>query len=684
MTKINLVEQPDCSGKNRHYAGNQTPLKPSPIIRLPLGAVKAVGWLATQLDLMADGQVGRLDELSKFLNADSGWLGGPEAGWEEAPYWLRGYYALSVLTGQPRLQETANRWIESVIVSQREDGYYGSDHNRLLKGVGGQEIVDIWPHAVMNDALISHYEATGDDRILSLLTRFFTFCSELPDHQFLPQMSWDHYENYREHFGDWKPRIQIKRAGDLMPHIFWLYNQTGDRWLLDLAIKVYHRTQPAMNQWLDNHTVHFSQRFRYPAQMFPVVGDERYLRMSELFYDGFMKTWGQMPRGAHAADERIRMGKIDPRQGIETCSLGELNKSHYILSEITGDSGYADRIEDITFNHLPASHAPDHRSLRYLTASNMPLSVAEMDFKNSGQHPVFTADSHRCCQHNTAQAWPSFVRHLWFATPDNGLIAWLYSPNTVTAKVGESGHTVRIQSNTSYPFGESVSLVIDVDNPVRFPLYCRIPGWSHGTEIRIGDEKAKFEASEGKMIRIEREWQSGDVVQIQFAAEVSATTWPRSGAITIDRGPLSYSVRIKEDWTRESGGPDDWPRQSIKPASQWNYGLEVDPNDLSDSVTVSVSDRIPDQPWQESAAPIVLKVPAKRIPEWQTQIKHTVDSLRESPVKSSEPQESIDMIPMGCAHLRMSVLPVVSERSDARKWEDIPNPDEYMLDRLDQ
>ena len=35
-----------------------------------------------------------------------------------------------------------------------------------------------------------------------------------------------------------------------------------------------------------------------------------------------------------------------------------------------------------------------------------------MDFHNSGRHPIFAADWHRCCQHNVAHGWPYFAEHL--------------------------------------------------------------------------------------------------------------------------------------------------------------------------------------------------------------------------------------------------------------------------------
>jgi len=682
---VRVVDRPDTSVAGTLYVGNRPPLQPAPLIKLPIGAIKPSGWLGRQLELMRDGQVGHLPELSGFLKSNSGWLGGRERGWEEAAYWFRGFYDLARLTGEKRLLKIADRWIEAVIGSRDADGYYGSPYNKAVRSKKGDRVIaDVWPHMVMNDALISHYEATGDKRVIPMLGRFFAFCRDLPDEQFLPLGSWDHYETYKEHFGDWKPRIQLKRAGDLVPQILWLYNRTGEKWLIDLAVRVYHRTQPAMNQWLDNHVVHFMQRFRYPAQMYPITGDVRYLAKTELFYRQMLDTWGQMPRGVFAADERIRSGKIDPRQGFETCAMVEANKSHYILGRITGDTAYADRVEDMTFNHLPASHAPDHRSLRYLTACNMPTSVPRMDFKNGGDHPVFKADGHRCCQHNTAMGWPSFAKNLWQASPDNGLVAWLYGPASVEAKVGEAAQTVQIVSETVYPFSGQIDMKLAADKPVDFPLYLRIPGWCDELTVGVNGRTQRITGEAGRYARIARTWRDGDSVSLNLAMGISVTQWPRNGSVTIDRGPLSYSVRIKEQWNRQRGGAKGWPRWTLTPGSPWNYGLCIDVNDPGKSVRVVEADTVRPQPWSEPGAPVVLKVPARRIAGWGTGFRNTVDAVREGPVRSDEKLELIEMIPMGCAHLRMTCLPLISGRRDARFWADIPDPGRFMYDKLDR
>ena len=48
---------------------------PGRMAKLPLGSVRARGWLKHQLDLMSTGMTGRLPELSRYLADDNGWFG---------------------------------------------------------------------------------------------------------------------------------------------------------------------------------------------------------------------------------------------------------------------------------------------------------------------------------------------------------------------------------------------------------------------------------------------------------------------------------------------------------------------------------------------------------------------------------------------------------------------------------
>jgi len=624
---------------------------------------------------MVNGQVGRLQELSEFLAEDNGWLGTDNDGWEEQPYWFRGFYDLGVLSGDRRIRDESLRWIEAIIATQQDDGYFGPPCMKAVAGKDGRVICDLWPHMIMLDALRSHWEVTRDERVVPLAAKFFRFCADLPEEQFVPAGDRD--------FGDWRPFIQCTRAGDMLPHIYWTYNLTGEEWLLDVAKRFHEHVAPPQGEWLCNHVVHFTQRFREPGNYYLQSSDAAHVAETEYWYDMHMGTWGQQPGGIFGADENIRPGKTDPKQAIETCAMAEFNKSFYILGQVTGQALYADRVEDIIFNSLPASQTADLNGLHYLTAANQPQLDAgkNHDYQNKGRQIDYSPHRYRCCQHNVAMGWPYYVEHLWMATPGNGLAAWMYGPCEVTAKVGW-GQAVTIREETNYPFDTSVRLSFSINGAVDFPLYLRVPRWCQGFSVKVNGEQIEVTAEPGRYVVIERSWSDGDIVEISMPVKLSLTTWAKSvNSVTVNRGPLSYSLRIGEDWRKEATGTDEWPEWEVFPTTPWNYGLIVDADDLEGSFEVVEKGRVADQPWTLENAPIEIKARGRRISNW-TLIDETVTDLQPSPVRSDEPVEEIALIPMGCARLRMSCLPTIGEGDGAQEWKRVSSHEEAMKLRL--
>ncbi len=111
------------------------------------------------------------------------------------------------------------------------------------------------------------------------------------------------------------------RGGDNLESIYWLYNRTGERWLLDLAVKVHRATAPweaGVPNW---HGVNVSQGFREPTVYWVQSHEAKHRAGAYRNYDTVMGTYGQFPGGGFAADENARTGYTDPRQGFETCSM---------------------------------------------------------------------------------------------------------------------------------------------------------------------------------------------------------------------------------------------------------------------------------------------------------------------------------------------------------------------------
>jgi hypothetical protein len=633
------------SAPNSHYPSNRPPLATSPLVKLPIGAVEPRGWLLSQLQLMRDGFTGRLPEVSRFLGDDSGWITLKGKGWEEMPYWLKGYGDLGYLLKDPVLRKETERWLGYAIKSQQVDGFIGPLDNK--------ENHDLWPNMVMLFALRSYYEVTGDRRIISLMSRYFQFEYHIPVESLLA--------------GSW----QKLRGGDELESIYWLYNRTGENFLLDLGRRMFERTSdwtsPILSperdrNWVESsfyHGVNIAMGIRQPAVFFQQSKDRRHLEAVERNYRQLIEAYGQQPGGMFGADENIRPGKSDPRQGAETCTMVEFMASFESLLRITGDPVWADRAEEIAFNSLPASMTPDLKGLHYLTAANLIScdSSGEHDFQNGGTLVSFDPWGYRCCQHNVAFGWPYFAESLWMATADNGLAAVLYAPSSVTATVGD-GARVGIVEETAYPFDEHATFTVSAARPVEFPLYLRIPGWAGGARIEVNGRGLDGEFEAGGYAVLKRLWRHGDQVRLELPMAIRVKHWPGVGnAVSVRRGPLWYSLKIGEEWKRY-GGTDEWPAFEVLPTTAWNYGLVV--NEAHPDAGIRLASRKTPgyQPFEPEAAPLVLKVKARRIPGWRAEGR-MVGPVPASPAEAEGPVEEVELIPMGCARLRIASFPTV-------------------------
>lgn len=641
-------------GQNRYYSGNRAPLAPSPLMKLPIGAIRPEGWLRHQLELEADGFTGHLTEISKFCKYQgNSWTSrnGGQFGWEEVPYWLKGFTDLGFILGNRRIQAEARKWLDAVLANQRPDGYFGDPKNLQIKQgetpwmnneKTAPRLIDLWPNMIMLYPIRSLYEATRDPRVLPFMTKYFAWQRTIPVDQFLPG-SWQKY-----------------RGGDNLDSIYWLYNRTGDARLLELAKLNHDRTA----NWFRNipswHGVNIAQGFREPAEFFQQSKEPKFIDATEYDYQLVIGEYGQVPGGMYGADENARKGYTGPRQAAETCSMAEMMLSGEMLTGITGDTVWADRTEDVAFNSLPAALTPDLKGLHYLTAPNM----VQLDRKskapmldNGGDMLSYNPYQYRCCQHNVSHAWPYFAEHLWMATPGDGLAAVLYAPSKVTAKIA-GGEQVTITESTEYPFDGTISFAISAKNGARFPLTLRIPGWAQSPRLSINNQPEKLPPTSRGWIVIDRAWRDGDRIRLELPMRTELRTWAKNAnSVSIYRGPLAYSLKIGERWQQYNDDPK-WPAYEVFPTTPWNYALAVDSKTVA-SLPVKRAERPLDpQPFTPDHAPIEIRVPARRVPSWQLESNGLIQKVPASPVSTPAPVEQVTLIPMGCARLRVSAFPV--------------------------
>lgn len=417
-----------------------------------------------------------------------------------------------------------------------------------------------------------------------------------------------------------------------------------------------------------------AQGFREPLEYWMLARDARFRDATYRNHETAWGTYGQFGGGGFAGDENVRQGFTDPRQGLETCGVVEAMRSFEMLTRLTGDPVWADRCEDLAFNSMPAAFDPQQKGTHYITSpnsvqlDNAPATSGQFDNGFAMQAYMPGVHQYRCCPHNYGMGWPYYAQELWLATSDKGLCASLYAASAVRAKVA-GGTEVTVDEDTEYPFGETVTLRLSTPDAVGFPLYLRLPRWCDRPRLRINRRPVRIEASGPSHIVLDRTWHDGDTVTLVLPMTVELTKWPvNHDSVSVDRGPLTFSLAIDEKWNRFTG-TRRWPEYEVYPESDWNYGLELPGRRPEHSVQVGHrSPRPGANPFTRHGTPIELRAHARKIPHWQADRENIVRTLQDSPVRSHEPVENVTLVPMGAARLRISSFPVIGHGPGAHEW----------------
>lgn len=654
-SEVGLVDSFPVDTVNPNYPSTGAPMQPQALVKLPVGSIRPGGWLLAQLKAQKDGLNGHLSEISAWLQkTDNAWLtDGGSWGWEEVPYWLRGYASLAYVFEDEAMLSEARLWIEAILASQLENGNFGPSA-RIEDG----RPQDFWPNMVALWILQDWYEYSGDERVIPFITKYCEYELSVPNDLFL--------ESYWEN----------SRGGDNLWDVVWLYSRTGDAKLLELAEKIHRNTADwtkatELPNW---HNVNIAQCFREPAEYYLFNGDKAMLDAAYNNFSLIRRAFGQVPGGMFGADENARTGFFDPRQGTETCGFAEQMASDELLMLIDGNQLWAENCEDVAFNSYPAAFMPDMKSLRYITSPNMTVSDSENHrpgIDNGGPFLCMNPFSSRCCQHNHGFAWPYYSQYLVMATQDAGLAVELYSECTAKALVSD-GVEVVLEERTRYPFEQTVRFTVSPSREVVFPLYFRIPRWcGNDASICINGKKAAAKLEGGKFARIERSWAAGDEITLEFPMSLSTRTWQvNKNSVSVDYGPLTLSLQIGEEYVKvdsrdsaigdskwqEGADASQWPSWTINPTTPWNYALATD----AEITPVFGQWPADDNPFTLEGCPLHFKAKGRIVPSWGIDCYGLTGVLPYENAPKSDSLDDITLVPMGAARLRISAFPTCS------------------------
>ena len=501
---------------------------------LPVGKIRAEGWLRQMVETEKNGVTGHLDEIDKRVGGhiffthnvvDEG-----ELAWWNGEYesnWIEGFTRLACSTDDTVLLVKAGKWFDRLIEVQLKDtepyiGIYANDSEKFPRW--NNIVGELWPQCRVFMAMLTYYERMHDQQILTSLTK----AADLT------------IAHLQKALSESKDRIDSHALMMVEPMI-QLYRLTKDKRYLDFSVLLYNKLR-----WFNDktsggelflHGVHVAQNIRIPLILYENTGDTKYLqdglKALELCSTRYMNVAGTI-----RSDEMVSYAV--PDRGSEYCATVEWFITNIESARITGNMQYADIAERCYFNAAQGARFPDGNAIQYSSFPNQ-LYAIEQGTDEWKEQPLFSpANQPLCCNAMAGRILPSYLNHMWTKPNGDGFMALLYGPCIFRATLKEK-NTLAIREITNYPFNEHIQFNIDLDKSESFKLQFRIPSWCDSVTFRINNEAISPVIAKG-IATLNKSWKKGDIIDINMPMKVKPEflrEW-----VSILRGPLLYVLPV--------------------------------------------------------------------------------------------------------------------------------------------
>lgn len=593
--------------------------------------IKPTGWLKEQLLLQAKGLNGNLDKIWPDVK-DSAWIGGEREGWERVPYWLDGFIPLAYLLENEDMIARAKKYIDAIIEAQDSDGW-------ICPCTKSQrENYDTWAVLLILKVLTVYADCSGDDRIQNVV-----------------ELCLKNFDKHLDYFTlrNWG----AARWFEGLIAILWLYERTNEEWLLNLARKLkalgFDWKEIFESGYVDSctegwdfysHVVNIAMMLKSEALMSLISdGDPESFAKEALEY---LMTKHGMATGHFAGDETLS-GCL-PIKGSELCGVVEAMYSYEWLFAITGNTEWLDWLEKLAFNALPATISPDMWSHQYVQMTNQvaafPMSKPPFRTNNYVAHTFGLEPNFGCCTANFGQGWPKFALTSFMKT-ENGIASCAIIPASIKTEINNVD--VYCESETQYPFRDTVTYKITTSAPVTFTMSIRIPSFADSAELNSENVET------GGFVNITKEWSGTETINVKMHFSPSIIQRP-DDMVCVWRGPLLYSIAIDEKWERVEyicGGVErkfPYCDYYIYPTSKWNYALADDTFEVKENDVVSGFGG--DEPPVEMIAKMF---------EVEWEFANGYCSPKPKSLKPISTIQNVRLIPYGCTNLRMTEIPYI-------------------------
>lgn len=634
--------------------------------KLPLGAIRPQGWLNDQMQLMSNLQR-RIGALSGFVK-DGEWSGG-----ESLPRYVRGLILLSSALDDKMLKEKIASFISPIFASANEGGDFGPK-NTLSQT----------PKIEAVKALLTYYEATGNERVLPFLKKFFK--NQFNTHT-VSAMWFDSRARlleeieaidavYKETDLEW-----LHDLGEILRDAScdWFkiasrfpYKKPYNRYISQTALKhvqkvvlngesvekAAKRHKPFTPEYADKEWkkrahqravttsgVNIAKAIKYPVTYGRFIGDKDLSLISLKMIAALEKHYGT-PIGAFSCSPRLASNKGVCAVDVE--SAVEMMESLVEVIRETRDYHAVDLLEKIAFNLVPGACFEDCSAVQDTVFVNQVEASASRKLPYSDAVGSFFTKKASRGAIAALSAYPIYMQASCM-TCDNELNFLTYTPCIMDIAVG--GAILTIAERTGYPFRNTVVFKVEqatVDTEVKINF--RVPG---GTMMQL-ISGGQVVASGTKEISVKCILKTGSTFMLKMNIPL-AVEENSDGSESLYKGNLLMSLKLPYEITQDA---QDRRMLYVKSLKKWNVApilaRKGGAKSLHEEERTEVND-ITQKPFSFDIPPFELKIRSKNVTNWD----FDVNGFAQIPKNCSFSEESLERayVPFGCTLVRMAKFP---------------------------
>ena len=235
----------------------------------------------------------------------------------------------------------------------------------------------------------------------------------------------------------------------------------------------------------------------------------------------------------------------------ETCVGVTWMKLAAALLQLSGDSTYADHIEQTFFNNYlgsmntycnPTVMFPWDVPTVLPFDSYSPLTADRRGKKVGGHCPLPRGTFYGCCACIGA-AGAGVIPQMALLCDENGFFFNFYANGSFEAKT-PNGNPLGIRMETVYPRDGKIAVTVSLDEGERFMLSFRIPAWCRRAALAVNGESVEIVKG---YTSIDRVWKSGDMIELDLPMAVEQIL-PPEDAVNGDKfaayrfGPMTLAA----------------------------------------------------------------------------------------------------------------------------------------------